>query len=247
MAQGRRDDNSHYISLSDIMTALMLVFLFIAVSFMIDITNRHKIDDQCQKMTAEYHDKKEQLYGNLKREFRNDLKEWNAEITPDLVMRFHDDAVQFESDQAILQDEFKEKLAEFFPRFLKQVKKFENNVQEIRIEGHTDTSGPCDVRQEYGCVMRDGPYSIEGDFTNSEKNYLYNMALSQARAKSVLAYCLTQVDDFEYMKQNITANGLSYSKLITDKNGRENKAASRRVEFRVLLKTNIEEIGKNKK
>ena len=28
----RREDNSHYVSLADIMTALMLIFLFVSVS-----------------------------------------------------------------------------------------------------------------------------------------------------------------------------------------------------------------------
>jgi hypothetical protein len=36
-----------------------------------------------------------------------------------------------------------------------------------------------------------------------------------------------------WAKEKITANGLSSSKLILDKDGREDKEASRRVEFRV--------------
>ena len=42
----------------------------------------------------------------------------------------------------------------------------------------------------------------------------------------------------EWLKQNVTANGLSSSKLIYDSNGAENRELSRRVEFRV--KTNAE-------
>ena len=107
---------------------------------------------------------------------------------------------------------------------------YKDRIQEIRIEGHTDTTGPCDTSQKYGCVIKDGPYQIEGSYTNEQKNYLYNMALSQARAKNVLAYCLTLGSDFSFMKDLITANGLSYSKML------QTNEASRRVEFRILLK-----------
>ena len=40
------------------------------------------------------------------------------------------------------------------------------------------------------------------------------------------------------MKDFITANGLSFSRYIRDSKGQEDKAASRRVEFRIL--TNAE-------
>ena len=52
----------------------------------------------------------------------------------------------------------------------------------------------------------------------------------------MLAYCLSLAPDLDYVKQYITANGLSYSKLIKDSKGVEDPDASRRVEFKVLLK-----------
>ena len=84
-------------------------------------------------------------------------------------------------------------------------------------------------------MIKAGPYQIDGPYTNEQKNYLYNMALSQARAKNVLAYCLTLGGDFPYMKDFITANGLSYSKMLKTEDGQEDLEASRRVEFRVLV------------
>ena len=236
----KKNDNSHYISLSDMMTGLMLVFMFVSVAFMLKIqydSNPERIKEleRCEQMKDQYFTKKENMYSDLKKEFDRDLKRWNAEITPDLSFKFTEKTAQFDTNEAELKEEFKEKLQEFFPRYIATIMPYKDRIQEIRVEGHTDTTGPCDLSQEQGCVIKAGPYQIDGPYTNEQKNYLYNMALSQARAKNVLAYCLTLGGDFPYMKDFITANGLSYSKMLKTEEGKENLEASRRVEFRVLL------------
>ena len=208
----KKNDNSHYISLSDMMTGLMLVFMFVSVAFMRQIQEETAEQRQCKELTEKYFEKKDNMYTDLKKEFDRDLKRWNAEITPDLSFKFTEKTAQFDT-----------------------IMPYKDRIQEIRIEGHTDTTGPCDSSQEQGCVIKAGPYQIDGPYTNEQKNYLYNMALSQARAKNVLAYCLTLGGDFPYMKDFITANGLSYSKMLKTEDGKEDLEASRRVEFRVLL------------
>lgn len=235
MANTGREDNSHYISLSDMMTALMLIFLFVAVSVIQYTTRLDEEHDPRLREAREYIKKKDDLYKDLEREFSRDLRRWDADISPDLSVRFSERAAQFNLNEAELRPEFQQKLSEFFPRYIKIIRKYEGDIKEIRIEGHTDSTGPCRSQPEGMCVVRDGPYKIVGNYTNNQKDYLYNMALSQARAKNVLAYCLTLTSDFDYMKKYVTANGLSSSNLIT-KSGREDKAASRRVEFRVLLR-----------
>ena len=228
------------------MTALMLVFLFISVSVILDIQKKYADHGRCERITKEYFNKKEKLYTDLQTEFAKDLSRWDAEITKDLSFKFNEKTPQFDKNEAVLKDEFKERLQDFFPRYIKTIMPFKDQIQEIRIEGHTDTTGPCKVDSKDICVMKDGPYSVSGDYTNEQKNYLYNMALSQARARSVLSYCLSMDNDFAYMKEYVTANGLSYSKLVKYDNGAENHSASRRVEFRVLLKAeaNMETILK---
>ena len=219
----RREDNSHYVSLADIMTALMLIFLFVSVSVIRYAQKKYENYSRCEQITETYFDKKESLYEDLKEEFKRNLSSWNAEITPDLSFKFTEKSAQFNRNEAVLRPEFQEKLKEFFPRYIKTLAPYRDQIQEIRIEGHTDTTGPCDVSSSEICVMKDGPY-------------MYNMGLSQARAKNVLAYCLSLTPDLDYVKQYITANGLSYSKLIKDSKGLEDPDASRRVEFKVLLK-----------
>lgn len=208
----------------------MLVFMFISVAFMLKVKNDNKKWIECEERTGEYFKYKKTIHSDLEEEFGPDLKRWDAEITPDLSFKFKETTAQFDINEASLKEEFQEKLKDFWPRYIDTIMPYKDRIQEIRIEGHTDTTGPCDTSQKYGCVIKDGPYQIEGSYTNEQKNYLYNMALSQARAKNVLAYCLTLGSDFSFMKDLITANGLSYSKML------QTNEASRRVEFRILLK-----------
>jgi outer membrane protein OmpA-like peptidoglycan-associated protein len=68
------------------------------------------------------------------------------------------------------------------------------------------------------------------------------MQLSQARTRSTLRYVLTLPevrDDVGWLRRHVTANGLSFSRLILTPDGEEDAATSRRVEFRV--RTNAEE------
>jgi len=77
---------------------------------------------------------------------------------------------------------------------------------------------------------------IEGH-TDSDGGYLYNLNLSQKRAYAVMNYLLT----LEFTKKNkikplLVASGRSYLDTIKNKNGAENKNASRRIEIKFRLK-----------
>ena len=196
-----RDDSSHFISLSDIMTALMMVFLFVSVAIIMQIQKHNEIVTNIQ---ANYKKQKEMLYADLQAEFKEDMSKWGAKINEDtLSVYFVGDDVRFDTGQSDVKPEFKATLAEFFPRYVQLIKKHKEAIQEVRIEGYTDSTG---------------------------------------KAGQTMEYCLTlpnfTKDDFNYMKDFITANGLSFSRYIRDSKGQEDKAASRRVEFRIL--TNAE-------
>ena len=67
--------NREWISISDMMSGLMLVFLFIAISFMV------KVEEQMQVMkdiAIEYRDTKANLNEALFEKFENDLLSWDA-------------------------------------------------------------------------------------------------------------------------------------------------------------------------
>ena len=75
-------------------------------------------------------------------------------------------------------------------------------------------------------VMIDGYADPDGD-------YDYNMDLSQRRAESVLAYCLEKEPSLESITK---AEGHSFDNLILKDDGSIDADASRRVEFRFILK-----------
>ncbi len=88
--------------------------------------------------------------------------------------------------------------------------------------------------------------TIEGH-TDSVGGYLYNLALSQKRALEVMKF-LYESDPAQrdlYAKY-LSASGRSYADLIYDKQGREDKEASRRIEikFRIKNEKAIKELEK---
>ena len=116
-------------------------------------------------------------------------------------------------------------LDRFLPVYLNVLlsDEFRPYIAEIVIEGHTDSSGKAGTDA-----------------------YLYNLELSQKRALSVSNYILDQ----QYMRYTlglndtnmrtlrtlVTASGRSYSALIRNADGSENRTASRRVEIKFRLK-----------
>ena len=63
------------------------------------------------------------------------------------------------------------------------------------------------------------------------------MSLSQNRAKSVLEYCYqTGKNHKPFLRKKLRANGLAYSNLIFT-NNKEDIEKSRRVEFKVVTKS----------
>ena len=82
---------------------------------------------------------------------------------------------------------------------------------------------------------------IEGH-TDTSGTYMNNLKLSQERALSVAAFCLkddTSIlssEDKESLRSIVTANGKSFSNPIYNSDGSVNPEASRRVEFKFRLK-----------
>ena len=69
------------------------------------------------------------------------------------------------------------------------------------------------------------------------------MELSQDRTRNVLMHLINLEETQQYkdwLISKITANGMSYSQMIFDEQGNEDKEKSRRVEFRIV--TNSDEI-----
>jgi len=209
----------HWVSVSDLMAGLMMCFLMIAVVFMIKVQiEKEKI----QEVALLYEKLRTSLYEQLYDEFKEDLPRWGAELDNDLTFRFINDQLLFDHGKSELKPEFQNILADFFPRYTKIITSngYQEAITEVRIEGHT---------------------SIGWGSADSDRAYILNMRLSQARTRTTLAYLLllpSVYDQKEWLRERLTANGLSSSHPVIDDQGNFDQERSRRVEFR--LRTDAE-------
>lgn len=220
-----------WMSVSDLMTGLMILFLFVAVAYMIQVKNN-------QSVLTEYVETRQHLHDRLVNEFAGDTAEWKMVVGRDLSMKFKEPEVLFKLGSGDIQPKFAEILDEFIPRYLNILltDTLRDRIQEIRIEGHTD-----DLRMlKYG-----------------NDPYLSNVLLSQERAYNVLKYIREMpsfqnysVEDRKLLDYWFTANGLSYGKALDANDNFAalsgdtiDRAKSRRVEFRIV--TTGEEVLEN--
>ena len=97
---------SHWISIADMMSGLMMIFLFIAVSYMINVT-REK--DKIKEIAVTYNRLQNELYDDLYSEFKDNLTDWNAEIDRQtLSVRFESPDVLFEMGSSVIKPKFQQ-------------------------------------------------------------------------------------------------------------------------------------------
>lgn len=211
-----------WLSVSDLMTGLMIIFLFIAISYI------KQVQDHVSDI-SDYVEVKQNLHDKLVREFKGDTARWVMSIGKDLSMKFNNSKVQFAQGSWDISPNFKNTLDEFLPRYFNILLNdtLRYHITEVRIEGHTDNV----------------PYPR----LNSDP-YLANVILSQRRSLAVLEYFRNMNyykdlsdDKKEMLEFWFTANGLSYGKAL-DVSGnyfffQKDKIdldRSRRVEFRII-------------
>ncbi|MGP1580785.1 MAG: OmpA family protein [Wolinella sp.] len=220
-------ENSEWISISDMMAGLVMVFLLIAVSYMVSSAydrkslerkNRelHELNSRMSDVARTFRNLQLDLYNDLLREFSRNLNEWNATIDMDNTIRFREPDVLFDMGKSQVKGRFKIILDDFFPRYVKILtqEKYRNDIEEIRIEGHTS--------KEWNRAK------------TPEEQYLGNAALSQARAFGVLEYCFSLKaiqSEQEWLVKVLRANGLSFAKPL------DSEGLSRRVEFRAITRS----------
>ena len=221
-----KSNENDWLPISDLMSVLMMVFIIISVFYMLQVK---KDKDQIEEIAVTFDKLQKGLYQALDKEFKNDLESWNAEIdSTKLSIRFlvpeesnfGTPKIFFAPGSANITTYGKSVLEDFFPRFRKIIysNTYRNSIEEIRIEGHTSSDW------------------IGETFNNA---YYRNMKLSQDRTRNVLRFTLESVDDKDekvWLREYLSSNGLSSSKLILDSLGKENFIASRRVEFRIKTK-----------
>ncbi len=218
-----QEKEDHWIPLSDLMTGLMLIFLLIAMVFMVKLEQEkdaaQTASERMRNIGLAYSDVRNRLYSTLHNEFRQDLPRWKAVLENDLSIRFEEPEGQFPNGVSTLQEPFKRILDSFIPRYVRILSSstFAPVIEEIRIEGHTSS------------FWRD---------KTALAAYFENMRLSQERTRSTLEYVVTRPEvgpTQKWLISKLTANGLSSSKLRLLADGSEDTKLSQRVEFRVRL------------
>jgi outer membrane protein OmpA-like peptidoglycan-associated protein len=213
-------EENHWLSVSDLMAGLMVVFLFIAIALMRDAIQER---DRIKEVAVAYQETQVDVYEALVNEFSEDLRKWNAEINKDtLTFTFNSPDVLFERGKIELSVEYRALLGDFFPRYMDVLREFRDSINEVRLEGHTS--------------------SVWNNSVNAKDAYFFNMALSQGRTRSVLEYVygLEEVRPYQdWIKAHIAAVGFSSAKPVLTENGRENYEKSRRVTFRVISNADV--------
>jgi outer membrane protein OmpA-like peptidoglycan-associated protein len=204
----QESDNS-WINIADIMSALMMIFMFISIAFLFQILNEKEIY-------------KVELNKALHKEFDKDLHNWQAVITEDNIMRFDS---PFQTGSAKIPENFEKILEDFFPRYIKVLthNKFKKEIEEVRVEGHTSYGwgsiedkkliylNNMDLSQQRASSVLAYCYSLENPFINQNRKWL---------------------------EENLRANGISFSKplFMGKSQGIVDSDRSKRVEFKVLTK-----------
>ena len=213
------EEEHHWLSVSDLMAGLMMVFLLISIALM-----RYALEerDRVTQVAEAYQETQVAIYQALMDEFADDLENWQAEINADtLALTFKSPEVLFATGSAQLRSRFESILVDFYPRYLDVLLPFRPTIDEIRIEGHTSSRWNSSVGED--------------------EAYFLNMQLSQDRTRSVLNY-LYRLPETQsqkgWVKKTTAAVGFSSSHLVLNDAGLEDHERSRRVSFRIL--TNAE-------
>lgn len=109
-------------------------------------------------------------------------------------------------------------LREFCVPWLATLRQSGMDISDLKIEGHASSEGPASSTQDQA--------------------YLYNLDLSQRRARNALELCLSAVKDPEtvvWVREHLAAVSYSSARLIYRPDGTEDHEASRRVMFSVAL------------
>ena len=103
--------NSYWVSVADLMSGLMIVFMFIAIAYMFEMK---QVINAVIYITEGFQDTEHSLYQELNKEFKEDLEEWNAVIdSKSLSIIFKEPDVLFQKGRYEIRARFKNILKDF--------------------------------------------------------------------------------------------------------------------------------------
>ncbi|MGV8984548.1 OmpA family protein [Clostridium sp.] len=212
--KGKKSDEevTYWLSFSDLMSSLLIIFLLLFVYKILDYNQEIKSYSQAlsskEAKIQELSSVRKKIIIRLLEEFSEDIK--IDQNTGAVKLRSE---VLFDNNKSELKPAGKVFLSKFMPKYLNVLlgdKEIKDSLSRVIIEGHTDDIG----------------------------EYIYNLELSQDRALNVVKYILNDPVNKKYrgdIEKYVSAIGRSKSDLI--KNGNNVlKSESRRVEFKFQLK-----------
>ena len=203
------DRNHYWMSYSDLMSALLLIF---ALLLMINIFgNQTEMEDK-DKMIEEVLGVKTRLIEELNNAFTDSNLE--MEIDPQTGAIRFSSGVFFDYNSSVVSKEGKKNLRSFVPQYLKVLlsDEFRDHISQIIIEGHTDNEGSYLYNLE---LSQNRAFSVTEEIFSED---------------------FPEFEEREDLRHLITSNGRSFMVPIYDENGKIDLDKSRRVEFKFRLK-----------
>lgn len=138
-------ENPFSFSVGDLMAGILFLFILLLSSTMLDIQEKAESDEE---ISDRYNNIKKNIYFDIATEFKDNLVSWNAVVdSSELAVKFitneelNTTVSYFSSGSPVPSQTYESILNDFFPRFMKIVANpdYRESVEEIRIEGHTDS------------------------------------------------------------------------------------------------------------
>ena len=235
--KNEKSEETTWLSLSDMMTVLMVLFMILAIFIALNAT---KTLSKVIGVVDSFIENENKLCQKLKEELYIKFSKADLKISCEPIrITFINEKYKFEHDKHDLNPDFQRTLRKFFPIYLEIIKNWNyvnlegktidlsSMIDEVRIEGHTDSAGAQ---------------------SSVNSKYMYNMGLSQRRSREVLNFVFkleTLRSNNQWMRDTLTANGLSFSRRLNtnaepydykDPDQLEDKKASRRIEIKLRTK-----------
>ena len=200
------EENIFWASMSDLLLGLCIVFIVLFALSMIGLTKKNMEQEQIKQNISEKLIEKFQ-----KEHIKVEVNKFSGNIKiSDLEL--------FDLNKSEISQKGKKFLDKITPIYLDTLledPEIRKNLDQIIIEGHTDSHSFANSGSE-------------------EENYVKNLDLSTKRASSVAAYMVTKNYDNTLIKL-LSVNGRSFSDPVLI-NGKEDFNKSRRVELKFRIK-----------
>lgn len=210
------DRNHYWMSYSDLMSALLLIF---ALLLMINIMGNQTEMEAKDKMIDDVLGVKTRLIEELNVAFND--SDLEMKIDPQTGAILFSSGVFYDYNSSKVSKEGKDNLKDFIPKYISVLlsEEFSEHISQIIIEGHTDQEGSYLYNLE---LSQDRAFSV---------------------AEEIFSKGFPDFDEKEALRSLITSNGRSYTMPIYDDNDEVDQDESRRVEFKFRLKD--EEVIRN--